>query len=86
MYLYVSVYLTSFIHKFVFSSLRRLLVRVGDYFNNDTDTENNARFRAVEDVQDLNIKQVFKHHLYSSSPTARNDIALIQLQTCARLG
>jgi len=67
-------------------SLRRLLVRVGDYFNNDTDTENNARFRAVEDVQDLNIKQVFKHHLYSSSPTARNDIALIQLQTCARLG
>lgn len=67
------------------SSIKRLEIRVGDYFNDDSSSFNSF-FAKVENTQDMNIAKVYKHELYQSQPTARFDIALIRLQTCARLG
>ena len=59
------------------------MLRVGDYFNYDTDTEVKEKFSKFQDLQDLEIEEVYKHERFFG---LANDIALIKLKTCARLG
>jgi len=68
------------------TALKRLVLRVGDYFNDDNDQESNRQFGGVEATQDLAISKVYKHEMYQSVPTARYDIALIKLSNCATTG
>ena len=71
---------------YFFRALKRFVLRVGDYFNDDTISQVNKQFASFENVQDLEISQVYKHEKYASHPTWRNDIVLIKLKTCAKLG
>jgi len=68
------------------TSLKRLYIRVGDYFNDDSDKRMNSKFSSIEAVQEFNIEAVYKHEGYTALPTARNDIALIKLAECATFG
>lgn len=70
------------------SSLRRLRVRVGDYFNSDdysdmTDKQREELEKA-ENSRDVEILKVYKHENYRSYPAPKQDIALIRLKQCVR--
>ena len=65
--------------------LRRYRIRVGDYFKDDGKVMN-EKFASVEDVQEYNISEIYKHNDFTSHPSARNDIVLIKLEGCANLG
>jgi len=63
-----------------------MVIRVGDYFNNDADPDHNKQFSVYENVQDLEIEKVIKHEGYKESHKS-NDIALIKLKKpCAKFG
>ena len=63
------------------------MIRVGDYFNGDTDEILNSKFASVEDVHELNIEAVYKHERYTTNlTTVRYDIALIKLAECITFG
>jgi len=68
------------------NSLRQREIRVGDYYNDDTNEGlTRAQIDELEDKEkqrDRDILAVYKHERYISYPSPKQDIALIRLKQC----
>ena len=74
-------------YKYIFiSSLKQRVIRVGDYYNDDTNEGlTRKQIEELEDKEkqrDRDILAVYKHERYISYPSPKQDIALIRLKQC----